>query len=379
MIHCFVGTKAQFIKMAPVMLEMKNRNIPFRYVDSGQHAGITRLLRREFNVPDPDVSLSERQEDIVTIPSALGWYFNNLLKTTFQKNRLRSNVFPEGGICLIHGDTLSTLLGLQMACVAGLDVAHIEAGLRSHRMSNPFPEEMIRTYCMKRAQVLFTPSEEAAQNLSLMNVTGHIERLNGNTVADSLRIISAVPHAGTHIPEKPFALVTCHRLETITNKKRLQRVIALVNRVAEQLPVVFVMHEPTRRFLSRFGLDNLLGPNIRRLDLMGYADFIWLLRAAKLVVTDGGSIQEECGYLNKPCLVIRQATERQDGIGRNALLWMFDDHVVDRLLSQENDPPQQAHDLPRASAGVVDALIRLGYASCPADNRKGGQYRESMV
>ena len=225
MIHCFVGTKAQLIKMAPVMIEMKDRNIPFRYIDSGQHAKTTRALRREFSLPDPDVSLSGRKNDIVTIPSALGWYANNLLLTTIQKSRLRKNIFPGGGICLIHGDTLSTLIGLQMARAAGLDVAHVEAGLRSQRMLDPFPEEIIRIICMKRAQVLFAPSEEAAQNLSRMNLTGRVEQLRGNTVADSLRIISGVPTARVHIPEEPFAVVTCHRVETITNNKRLRRVI----------------------------------------------------------------------------------------------------------------------------------------------------------
>ena len=139
------------------------------------------------------------------------------------------------------------------------------------------------------------------------------------------------------------------------------------------------MHEPTRRYIARFGLNEQLGPNIRRLDLLGYAEFIGLLRAAKLVMTDGGSIQEECGYLNKPCLIIRQTTERKDGIGMNAMLWKFDDHIADRFLSLAGDPPHPGNDLPRVSTGIIDTLVTLGYATCATDFREGRQYREHMV
>lgn len=368
MIHFFIGTKAQFIKMAPVMVEMRDRGIPFRYVDSGQHAHITRSLRRVFDMSDPDMSLRADTGDIVTIPSAVHWYLKHALLSIFQKRWLKREVFPDGGVCLIHGDTLSTLLGLQMARAAGLDVAHVEAGLRSHRISDPFPEELIRIYCMRRSRVLFAPSDEAAQNLAKMKVSGRVVQLGGNTVVDSLHLMDNVT-CNVPIPQEPFALVTCHRLETITSRKRLTQVVKLINRVAEETAVVFVMHKPTRKHLSRFSLDTSLKPNVKCLDMLDYCDFLAFLKMARFVLTDGGSVQEECFYLNKPCLIIRNATERSDGLGRNAVLWRFSSEVADEFLSSiDSDAQSHPIALPRPSATIVETLVQMGFATTGAQS-----------
>ncbi|NQT36754.1 MAG: UDP-N-acetylglucosamine 2-epimerase [Planctomycetes bacterium] len=361
MIHVFIGTKAQFIKMAPVMVEMRARDIPFRYVDSGQHAQLTQSLRRVFGLPEPDVFLRRQEGDIVTIPSAVHWYFKHLWASMLQKKWLKEKVFPEGGVCLIHGDTLSTLLGMQMARAAGLDVAHVEAGLRSFRIWDPFPEELIRIRCMRRSRLLFAPSDEAAANLTKMKVRGTIVKIGGNTVADSLRLTDDMPN-NAPIPDEPFALVTCHRLETIRRKGRLAQVVDLVNRVARQIHVIFVMHKPTRKSLARYGLEARLHPNVERLDMLDYCDFVAMLKAARFVLADGGSIQEECSYLNKPCLIIRKTTERADGLGRNAVLWQFDDAVADQFLQRSSShEPNEPGDLPRPSSTIIDALLERGY------------------
>jgi len=361
MIHFFIGTKAQFIKMAPLMAELQKRKIPFRYVDSGQHAALTRSLRGVFGLEEPDICLREKREDIASVSDAIFWYLKYLAITFFNPGWLRKRIFPEGGICLIHGDTLSTLLGMQMARRAGLAVGHVEAGLRSFRIWDPFPEELIRICCMRYSQVLFAPSGEAFGNLRSMNIRGRIVRTSGNTVADALLLTDNMP-VSVKIPEKPFALATCHRLETITKKHRLGKVVALLNRAAEQMPLIFVRHKPTRRYLRQFYLENKLDPNIIRMDMLDYGDFVALLKKARCVLTDGGSIQEECAYLDKPCLIIRNTTERSDGMGRNATLWAFDEGIGERFLSESrshlaNDPPC----LPCPSAQIADALIGLGY------------------
>lgn len=329
MIYCFIGTKAQFIKMAPVMRELRLRNIPFRHIDSGQHAAITRGLRRVFELPEPDVCLRETAGDITSTSEAIRWYLCLLWKSRTNHAWLRREIFPEDGICLIHGDTLSTLLGLQMARSAGLKVAHVEAGLRSFHWFDPFPEELIRILCMKRADLLFAPSTEAEDNLRAMRLTGRIVRVDGNTVADALRWIGTIASNTGKTPAVPFALATCHRLETITRQSRLRQVVALLNRVAETTPLVFVVHGPTRHYLRHSNLEGRLNPAIQVKDLLDYDDFVALLGAARFVLSDGGSIQEECAYLDKPCLILRNKTERNDGLDRNAMLWRFDDQVAD--------------------------------------------------
>ncbi len=362
MIHFFIGTKAQFIKMAPVMVEMKTRDIPFRYIDSGQHAALTRSLRKGFNLSDPNYCLRQETEDITFIGKAISWYGKNIFKTFFNQRWLKEEVFAGGGICLIHGDTLSTLLGLQMAIRAGLRVAHVEAGLRSFNVLSPFPEELIRIYCMRRSDLLFAPSDETAENLIQMKIRGQVVKIDGNTVADSLRLAGKAASTAS-IPEDQFVLATCHRLETITKSSQLKKVVALMNRIAEQIPVVFVAHKPTQTYLKRFGLNKYLHPGISKIDILGYADFIATLKAARFVLTDGGSIQEECAYLNKPCLIIRKTTERLDGLGKNATLWTFDNEKAESFLAKAmSSLKEDATTLPRPSEKIVKALVKMGFA-----------------
>jgi len=360
MIHFFIGTKAQFIKMAPVMVEMNRRNIPFRYIDSGQHAELTKSLRKVFGVKEPDVNLHSSNKDVISIGGAISWSAKLGSSLWFRRKWLREHVFCGGGICLVHGDTLSTLLGMKMAKAAGLKIGHVEAGLRSFNIWHPFPEELIRIYCMKRCDVLFAPSKEAQSNLKAMNVPGRVINVNGNTVVDALRLMENVP-ATIEMPKEPFALATCHRLETITRRKRLEHIVSLLNLVCRHIKVVFVTHKPTRQYLKRFSLADKLDPEICMLDMQDYMNFAALLRSARMVLADGGSIQEECAYLNKLCLILRNKTERPDGLGKNAMLWGFEDKTVDEFLSRAEAPASAGlSGWPRPSAEIVDALVAHG-------------------
>jgi UDP-N-acetylglucosamine 2-epimerase len=332
MICFFVGTKAQFIKMAPIMAELKKRKINYRYIDSGQHAEFTKRLRAIFDVNRPDYFLNQGK-DITKIFEAFLWVTKILATCILQKSIIKQNFFGQKDICLIHGDTLSTLLGLIMAKAAGIKVAHVEAGLRSFNILHPFPEEIIRSYCMKRCDVLFAPSKQACINLEKMNVKGKIIQLPGNTIVDSLRLMKNIPTT-IEIPEVAFVLVTTHRVETITNKKNLSKIVDLINHTAKKLKIVFVAHKPTREYLMKFNLLEKISPDVELLDMLDYMNFITMIKASKIVFTDGGSIQEECAYLNKPCLLLRNKTERPDGLGKNAELWKFDKRQAEKFLER---------------------------------------------
>jgi UDP-N-acetylglucosamine 2-epimerase (non-hydrolysing) len=128
------------------------------------------------------------------------------------------------------------------------------------------------------------------------------------------------------------------------------------------MTVLFVMHQPTRKYLKRFGLAESLHSNIRRMNMLDYNEFVALQKAAGFVVTDGGSIQEECSYLNKPCLILRNVTERSNGLDKNAVLWNFDDSVAEGfLLNHRNGTPIDLSRFPHPSAEIVDALIGLKF------------------
>ena len=357
MLHFFIGTKAQFIKMAPIMVALRKRNIPYRYIDTGQHAATTAILRKDFALPPPDLFLCKNDSDITKISSGIYWYLGLLVKSLISPEWLHKKVFPGGGICLIHGDTLSTLLGLQLAKRAKLRVAHVEAGLRSYNIFDPFPEELIRIICMKRSDQLFCPSPEGEDNLKRMNVRGKIYPIPGNTVIDAINIFYQRKNP---LPEhqQPYCIATCHRLETITSKQRLERVIDLLNKTAKYIRIIFVAHKPTLSRLQKYGLTQRISSNIHVLNSMEYAEFLPLLRDATLVMTDGGSIQEECAYLGKPCVLLRKTTERPDGLGKNAILWKYDDQVVlDFIADLPTTPALQKKTPASPSKEIIKILL----------------------
>lgn len=334
MIHIFVGTKAQFIKMAPIMKELDRRGIHYNFIDAGQHGDLTGDLRRQFGLREPDVRLRPVRDNINTLGRAVNWTTKSLGEIVFARREIYQRIFfREPGICLIHGDTLTTLLALLYAKRCGIKVAHIEAGLRSYRLFDPFPEEIIRLIAMRYSDVLFAPSDWAAENLCRMGYREKTVNAGGNTIAEAVRYAVQNLHPDRR-PKKPHVVVTVHRVETIFSRRRMTRVVSLLERIADERKVLFVLHDPTRRQLTRFGLDKRLGQHdsIQMLPLQGYFTFVNLLAGADFIVTDGGSIQEESYFLNVPCLIMRTKTERLEGLGQNVVLAGFDEEKIDHFL-----------------------------------------------
>ena len=357
MIHVFIGTKAQFIKTAPVMLELHRRGLEYNYIDSGQHAHLTANLRKIFKIKEPDVFLRKSREDITSMAVAVGWTLSNFLQAVFFPGKIKKRFFrnQEGG-CIVHGDTLSTILGIFLAKRAGLRVAHIEAGLRSFNIFHPFPEELIRLFTMKKADYLFSPSDWAYKNLEALNVKGIKLNVLGNTVSDAIAYISSLG-IETKIPTKEFVVITIHRFETLYSRKRLGQVLDLLRKVSKKFKVLFVMHKPTKDRLMQYGLFSRFEEIAEVLPMQEYFQFLALVRKAEFVITDGGSIQEESYYLNIPCLVMRKKTERLEGIGANVYLSEFNPEKISFFLEHYREFSGSARVLTESpSAKIVDHL-----------------------
>jgi len=360
MLHFFIGTKAELIKMAPLMLELTARGQQYRYIDSGQHAALTARLRARFGLPEPDVVLGASEHSVATSWQAARWMAAIVRHLGRRCRALREKVFcGEAGICLVHGDTASTLLGCLLARRAGLKVAHIEAGLRSRSIWSPFPEELIRIACMRMADFLFCPSPQAMENVRRMGLAGKAYLLPANTALDALHLAERLGRT-EDAPAEAYALATCHRFETITSKRRLAKVLEMLRLVAERLFVVFVQHEPTRHAVERWGLGHLLASErIRVLPPQDYFDFVRLTKGAELVLTDGGSIQEECYYLGKPCLLLRERTERMEGLGQNAVLVAYDQDRLRRVIQNYRKLERPRVEARSPSAVLADHLTRF--------------------
>jgi UDP-N-acetylglucosamine 2-epimerase len=365
MIHFAIGTKAQLIKTAPVMKRLVERGIAYRYIDTGQHAKTTARLRQTFNFPAPDVCLSPSDSrNVASIKDAGSWTVSLIMEALGDRRKIFQRLFLGlPGVCVIHGDTLSTLFGLMAAKRAGLKVLHLEAGLRSRYLFHPFPEEIARLICMKYANHLAAPNDWAYQNLKAMGYASRSFHTFGNTGAEAVaEVLSRLP--APYSAKAYFALVSIHRFETIMQKKRLQTLVDFIVYMASQISVHFVLHEPTEHRLNHYGLMSLLHKEgVRLTPIMDYPDFLRLLQAAQFVVTDGGSIQEECAYLGTPCLLFRKRTERKDGLGENVCLSGLSPAIL-RAFAREypryRRPPANVEKRP--SDVCIDFLISRGYA-----------------
>ena len=347
MIHVFIGTKAQYIKMAPLLRRMDSEQVDYRLIDSGQHGDLTVALRDELGLREPDFRLGGNR-DVVSVPQAVGWSLR-LAGHLVSRTRLRNRVFGgHGGVCVVHGDTPSALLSALLAKRAGLDVAHVEAGLRTFRWFHPFPEEIVRVLVGRISDALFAPGPVAAANLRKTAVKGRIVEQPANTVLESVR---HALEAGRQAGERPDGqtaaggerpdgqtaaggerpgpvLVTMHRVENLHRRSRREALVDLVEGLASRWPGRWVVHGPTERALAGEARARLSDAGVELVPLMAYGEFLANLAAAPFVISDGGSIQEECALLGVPTLVWRDRTDRGDGLGENVVLSHYDPSIV---------------------------------------------------
>ncbi|WP_225976043.1 UDP-N-acetylglucosamine 2-epimerase [Paracidovorax avenae] len=332
-IYFFIGTTAELIKMMPVMQVCWRRGIPFQLVASGQndirHSELLALVGKK--APDLVLFEGEIRKSAVSL---LLWFFRTLLRSV---GRLRRHMrqLPGSNVVVVHGDTVSTVMGALLAKVLRTDVAHVEAGLRSFNYLHPFPEEIDRVITSRLADIHFCPNDWSMRNLGRLG--GEKIDTGDNTLRDALAIAQSSsgsrenPVQGL---EGPYFVFVLHRQENLFNERLVRSLVEKAIRQSRKTPCVFILHHLTEVALARLGLlDRLKAePRIRLARRMPYMDFMKVLGGAEYVVTDGGSNQEECYYLGKPCLILRNVTERTEGLGENAVLSKLDEATIDRFL-----------------------------------------------
>lgn len=349
----FIGTRAQLIKMAPVMLELELRQVGYRLILTGQHEATMQALLADFGVATQPELLYRGPE--ITGIAQMGWWFIRCLVRSLVRRRA---LFPAKRESrhrfLVHGDTFSTLLGALVGKLIGAEVVHIESGLRSFNPLHPFPEELTRLAVFRLTDIACCPGEWASANLAGRRLerldTGH------NTLLDAVHHALATSDSLTdgtgHDCSPEYAVVSIHRFENVFNRKRLEQIIGLLEIAAERTPLRFVLHPSTAKQLERFALMERLGsnPRIQLEPRMLYAPFVRLMASAAFVITDGGSNQEELSYLGIPTLLMRKATERSEGMSSTAVLCSYDRATLSAFV----DAPQ-AYRQPRLTTGAGDA------------------------
>lgn len=327
-INVLIGTKAEMIKVAPVLKEFDKRGVVYHLIETGQHGAYLSKLRKELEIREPDVQMG-KHNDVDTLLEVFKWSCS-LFSTLMSRKQVEKVFSGRQGICLLHGDTPSTFFGVMFAKRAGFQIAHLESGLRSGNFLHPFPEELIRIIVMKFSDVLFAPDQKATSNLLSLKVKGRIEETSLNTGIESLE---------NHIKEVKKnsgpVVATLHRVENLHSKKRFNGFLELLESiVSKHQEVLFVTHQPTEEIIKKYGVLNKIQKfGIQTVPLLPYSDFIKRLANAPYVITDGGSIQEETAHLGVPCLLWRKRTERQNGLGKNVVISNYDERVVNSFLS----------------------------------------------
>lgn len=332
-----IGTKAQLIKMAPVVLALEKQGLSFDFVLTGQHQETIEDLIEGFGLPSPSYSLSPIEEADSTAKVSR-WLISILWRHCILSSPIARHRYK---ICLVHGDTLSTFVGAILAKRHGMKVAHIEAGLRSHNFFHPFPEELTRIAVSKMSDIFYCSGPEAIKTIKATKKNADIIDIGQNTLLDSVRI--ALNAAATTEKDERYCVASIHRFENISSEKRLKFIINHLVKIANHTKVKFVLHSATRKKLEQNGLLEKLNthPYIDLLPRMSYFNFINLLKSSCFLISDGGSNQEECSYLDIPCILMRNKTERSEGLGRNVVLSEYNTEVIESFVKDHSRPQDQ--------------------------------------
>lgn len=351
MIHIILGTKAQLIKMAPVMKEFMDQGLEYRFISTGQHRDTMDDILRNFGLKSPDYVLYEGP-DITSIPKMILWATRILWLTLHNRSSIFSS--EKNSIVLVHGDTFSTLLGALMGRFAGLKIGHVESGLRSFNLFHPFPEEITRLITFRLSHYLFCPGPWAMENVR--SYPGVKVDTGENTLADALRLaVKNIEGSEVDIPHRPFAVVTLHRYENIYSRSALERIVDIVEGIAQQKSLLFILHNPTKKKLKEYSFYNRLASskNIEFRKRYDYFRFIKLISAADFVISDGGSNQEECYYLGKPVLLLRKSTERQEGLDENCILSKYEPNTITSFLDNWKSHRRNPQQLENSASEII--------------------------
>jgi UDP-N-acetylglucosamine 2-epimerase (non-hydrolysing) len=358
------GTTGELIKLAPVLLRLHERGHPYVLATTGQQVQQIPGFLEQFGLRQPDVWLASGRKgrDLRVNADIPGWLANVTRAWLRERRRVRHTlrVGPGSPLVLVHGDTMTTVLGSMIGRSLRTTVAHIEGGLRSYDLRHPFPEELNRKLATALSRIHYAPGAWAASNLR----GGDVVDTGSNTIRDSLELVSD-EQPSVALPERPFGIVSLHRFELLNNRRLLTETIGILADAARRTPLLFIDHPVTIAALNRFGLDRHFDTStFMRIPRLRFFDFVRVERRSAFVVTDSGGSQEECYYLDLPCLVHRVKTERREGLGENAVLSVMSSDVLRDFL---RDPGRFRRTTALSPASPSDVIVgdleRRGFAS----------------
>ena len=363
MILVVFGTTGELIKLAPVLLRLDGRGHPYLLATTGQQVQQIPAFLEQFGLRQPDTWLARGRtgRDLRVNADIPGWLANVTRSWLRERQHVRRKLKdgPGRSLVLVHGDTMTTVLGSMIGRSLRATVAHIEGGLRSYDVRHPFPEELNRKLASALSRIHYAPGAWAASNLR----RGDVVDTGSNTIRDSLELVSDEPPS-VPLPDPPFGIVSLHRFELLNSRRLLTETIEVLANAARQTPLLFIDHSVTSAALDRFGLARHFDTSrFVRIPRLRFFDFVRVERRSAFVVTDSGGSQEECYYLDLPCLVHRVKTERREGLGENAVLSGMSADVLRDFLDEPTRYRRASTLSPTSPSDViVGDLERRGFA-----------------
>ena len=339
MILLAYGTRPEIIKLFPLVRELTRQQIPFKTLFTGQHLDLYHDVKDL--MPKPDYKLS----DINDFPSSLSESFSRICNSV-------EKVISKGDfrLVIIQGDTTTACAIAKVAFYHQIMVAHVEAGLRTYDLANPFPEEANRRVISLLAGINFAPTKHAYQNL--VKEGAKSLHLTGNTIVDALDCFEF------DIRFDKLVLITIHRRE---NHQQMEAIFSQLNRAAAQYPeinFIFPIH-PNPNVQKYKNL--LVGDNLEVVEPLGYQEMLGYICRAMCIISDSGGLQEEAVYFGKRILIVRKVTERPEtieaGFGK-----LVDSDIVRHLswaLTRSDPPDQNPFGDGKSCARIVEIINKI--------------------
>ncbi len=352
-----VGARPNFMKISPIVKAMKtSADMQGLLVHTGQHydSGMSDVFFTDLDLPRPDVHLGVGS----------GSHAEQTARVMVAFERVCVEQKPD--LILVVGDVNSTIACALVGAKLLIRVAHVEAGLRSG--DRTMPEEINRLVTDTLADLLFTTSRDADENLGREGIAREKIHFVGNVMIDTLLThrdraerLDVLSPLG--VEPRNYALVTLHRPSNVDDRTVFSGILDALGEIAETMPVVFPIHPRSRKKIEEFGLD---AGRVKITDPFGYLEFLNLTSNARIVLTDSGGLQEETTILRVPCLTLRHNTERPITLthGTNILTGPNRDRILEafrRVVSGDWKPagPPELWD-GHAAERIVDVIRRAG-------------------
>ena len=301
-----LGTRPEIIKMSPIIRELKNRDLDYFILHTGQHYSynLDKIFFEDLELPAPKYNL-----DVGS-----GSHAEETGKMLIGIEKVLKEEKPD--VALVEGDTNTVVAGALAASKLHIKVGHVEAGLRSYDRN--MPEEINRALADHVSDYLFAPTEKAKENLLREGIEKGKIFVTGNTIVDAVYQNLEISRRKVNVlnklnlnPEEYF-LVTAHRQENVDVKEKLKGILDGLELIYREfnLPIIYPIHPRTMKRIKEFGLEVPKG--IELIEPIGFLEFSQLEANAKLVLTDSGGVQEETCILKVPCITLRDNTERPE-------------------------------------------------------------------